>query len=373
MVQGERQPAHCVLAHHVSRNQGVLDHTEERGHVDQHSVALRPELLQRCARRQGGSQHVGAHEPLDRVYRLVLHSAGNDHRRAVHPRVDPSERLVGPASDVLEVAGTRNVPRYGNGSGAESATFLDQRGQVVLVSGRQYELRVVLGERKRRCSTNAAARPDDHDHRARQFAPHSRAALTQDEPSPDRAEPAAVDAVSLAARRAVFAVLVAALRAVRPVVVAPRFAVVAVCFVDLGGGVGGPFTPAFAARAVLVPLRVAARTVRLAPVLADDLVARAVRAARSLARLALRVASMAASVPSEAPDRTCVAVLRATFDPVGDTRGFLRRSTVAMMSPIAVTPPCARPLTVSPMRSATPAAEPTTRLPGGVSGARGWG
>src|ERR671910_2095410 len=181
VVQGERQPAHCVLAHHVRRNQGVLDHTEKRRHVDQHSVALRPELLQRCARRQGGSQHVGAHEPLDRVDRLVLHSAGDDHRGAVHPRVDPSERLIGAASDVLEVAGTRDVPRHGNGSGAESAAFLDQRGQIVLVSCRQDELRVVLGERERRCSTNAAARPDDHDHRTRQFPPHSRAALTPEE------------------------------------------------------------------------------------------------------------------------------------------------------------------------------------------------
>ena len=44
-----------------------------------------------------------------------------------------------------------------------------------------------------------------------------------------------------------------------------------------------------------------------------------------------------------------------------------------MRSPSADTPPWAAPLSVSPTRSTTPAAVPTTRLPGGVSGERGCG
>jgi hypothetical protein len=136
----------------------------------------------------------------------------------------------------------------------------------------------------------------------------------------------------------------APLRAVRPVVVAPRFAVVAVRLADLRAEVTVPWAPALVARVVLVAPRFAARIVRSAPALADDAVARAVCAARSLACFALRVASMAASVASEPPDRTCVAVLRAPFVPLGDTRRFSRRSAVAMTSPIAVTAPWAKPL-----------------------------
>jgi hypothetical protein len=134
-------------------------------------------------------------------------------------------------------------------------------------------------------------------------------------------------------------VLVAALRAVRPVVVAPRFAVLAVRLADLRAEVTVPLAPALVVRVVLVAPRFAARMVRSAPALADDAVARVVRAARSLACFALRVASMTASVASEPPDRTCVAVVRAPLVPLGDTRRFSRRSDVAMMSPIAVTAP----------------------------------
>ncbi len=110
-----------------------------------------------------------------------------------------------------------------------------------------------------------------------------------------------------------------------------------------------------AALAVLVAPRAAALTVLLP-----------VRSAfRALLATALRA--------SPALVRTLRAVARVALEPVGEAVGSLRRSTVAITSPTALTPPWAMPLTVSPMRSTTPAAVPAIRLPGGTSGARGCG
>src|SRR4051812_13321830 len=186
-----------------------------------------------------------------------------------------------------------------------------------------------------------------------------------------RAGRLAVDAVVAADRRAVFAVRLVALLAVRRVVVAPRLAVLTARLLDVRADVAVPFAPALAARVVLLAPRFALRAVFLAPALADEPVARALRTVRAPVRFASRTVSIADSVTSDAPERTRVAVPRATFDPRGDTRGFCRFNTVAMTSLIAVTLPCANPLTVSPNRSATPAAAPTARLPGGASDARG--
>jgi hypothetical protein len=130
---------------------------------------------------------------------------------------------------------------------------------------------------------------------------------------------------------------------------------------------------ALAVRAVLVAPRLAVRAVRRAPAVADVVVTLAVWPARSTASFVLRVASMAASVASLAAPRTSLAVLRAVDEPRGAVRGFLRCNTVATRSAMAVMLPWASPCTVSPMRSATPAAAPTTTLPGGVSGERGCG
>jgi hypothetical protein len=125
-----------------------------------------------------------------------------------------------------------------------------------------------------------------------------------------------------------------------------------------------PSTRRDRAARIAAAIEAATRELRLPVVRTDATRVAEIRLARRLD---------AASVASEAPDRTCVAVVRATFAPRGDTRGLSRRRTVAMMSPIAVTPPWAKPFSMSAMRSATPAAGPTTRFPGGVSGARGCG
>ena len=183
----------------------------------------------------------------------------------------------------------------------------------------------------------------------------------------------AVAAVRLAELRAPVVVPLAFALADRAVPLAFAFAVRAVplAFAFAARAVLCPF--ARAARAVLVAPRLAVRAVRRAPAAADEVVARAVSAPRSTVSFALRTDSMVASVASLAAPRTALAVPRAVDDPLGAVRGFLRRRIVATRSPSAVTPPWATPVTVSPTRSTTPAAAPTTRLPGGVSGDRGCG
>ena len=51
----------------------------------------------------------------------------------------------------------------------------------------------------------------------------------------------------------------------------------------------------------------------------------------------LRIRTGSVGRRDQEPERTWVAVVRVTFEPVGDTRGFLRPSTMAMTSPTAVT------------------------------------
>ena len=170
---------------------------------------------------------------------------------------------------------------------------------------------------------------------------------------------------------AVDLVLFAAERACLVVVVAARLAVVAVRVEERLAEVAVPFTPDFAALAVLAAPRLADRAVRRVPVATDEPVSCARLTVRSPLFLAVRIASMAESVRSAEAERTRLAVARATFDPVGETRGFLRPRTVATRSPSAVTYPWASPLTASPIRSATPAAAPTRRFCGGVPGERG--
>lgn len=136
---------------------------------------------------------------------------------------------------------------------------------------------------------------------------------------------------------AVALVLLVAARACRAVVVAARLAVVTVGPAERRAEVAVPFAPALAARAVLVAPRLAERAVRFVPAAAADPVSWARCRVRSPVLLAVRMASMAESVASAAPDRTRLAVSRETLEPVGDTRGFLRPRTVAIRSPTAVT------------------------------------
>lgn len=147
----------------------------------------------------------------------------------------------------------------------------------------------------------------------------------------------------LAARLAVAAVLLPAAPAVRRVVVAARFAVVVVRLADFRADVAVPFAPVVAARAVLVAPDRALRPVLFAPDFADVAEALVVRAARSAVscaeRFALLTASMAVSVTDAAAARTVVAVVRDTFEPVGDTDGRFLRRISATRSPTAVTPP----------------------------------
>jgi hypothetical protein len=177
----------------------------------------------------------------------------------------------------------------------------------------------------------------------------------------------------LRARVAVVRVVPAAVFAARAVPVDARFAVVVVRFTDLRAVVVTPFAPERADRPVRVAPRAAERAVRRAVVRVFRAPARTRSVVAFPVRLASRAASTADSVADEARDRTSAAVRRAVREPAGDTLGFFRRSTSATRSLAAVTPPWARPLTVSPRRSTTPAAAPTTRFPGGVSGDRGCG
>ena len=114
-----------------------------------------------------------------------------------------------------------------------------------------------------------------------------------------------------------------------------RAAVVAARLVGVRGEGAVPFTPPFAAPGVRAAPRWAARTVPLGT--AGDSVAPAVCRARSLVRLAVWIASIAVSVASEEAERTRLAVVRVTFEPVGETLGFLRPSAMAMTSPSVVT------------------------------------
>ena len=133
--------------------------------------------------------------------------------------------------------------------------------------------------------------------------------------------------------------LVPARPADRAVVVAPRLAVLETRFVALRADVAVPLAAALAAPAVLDAPRPEARAVPCAPPAAVDPVVRTRRTVRSPSRPARRVAAIALSVTSEAPERTRVATVRATLVPRGDERGFLWRRTRATTSPTAVTPP----------------------------------